>query len=400
MELGSRSRAALQYVLMFGGLGVSLPYAGLWMRAQGLSGAEIGVLLAAPMLGRLITGPALAVWADGFRYRRTPIALLAVVAGLGYGAAGLSEGFAAWAVCWFIGATGAAAIIPLTDVLTLRLARREGFSFAVPRGFGSAAFVATNIAVGFVLRATGPEAVIVGVILACLGIAVVARRVLPAEPVHDGPPIPGWDRFRGMGRLLKDPVLVTALVAIGAVQAAHAFYYGFSAIVWRGQGIEPHLTGLLWAFAVAAEIGFMWIVDPWRRRRGIGAWPLLALAAAAAVLRWGLMAAAPPLWILWPLQALHALSFAASYLAGIELIERLAPRDSQTAAQTLSSTLSAGVLIGLATLASGPLYDAYGAGGYLAMAGLAGLGLIAVMALKPMLVARARFEATGPYGRP
>ena len=31
---------------------------------------------------------------------------------------------------------------------------------------------------------------------------------------------------------------------------------------------------------------------------------------------------------------------------------------------------------------------------------LAGLGLIAVMALKPMLVARARFEATGPYGRP
>jgi PPP family 3-phenylpropionic acid transporter len=112
------------------------------------------------------------------------------------------------------------------------------------------------------------------------------------------------------------------------------------------------------------------------------------------------MAAAPPLWILWPLQALHALSFAASYLAGIELIERLAPRDSQTAAQTLSSTLSAGVLIGLATLASGPLYDAYGAGGYLAMAGLAGLGLIAVMALKPMLVARARFEATGPYGRP
>jgi len=89
MELGSRSRAALQYVLMFGGLGVSLPYAGLWMRAQGLSGAEIGVLLAAPMLGRLITGPALAVWADGFRYRRTPIALLAVVAGLGYGAAGL-----------------------------------------------------------------------------------------------------------------------------------------------------------------------------------------------------------------------------------------------------------------------------------------------------------------------
>ena len=388
MEFGSRSRAALQYILVFGGTGVSLPYAGLWMRAQGLSGAEIGVLLAAPMLGRLVTGPALAVWADGFRYRRTPIAILGALAALGYGTAGLVEGFAAWAISWFIGATAAAAIIPLTDVLTLRLARREGFAFAVPRGFGSVAFVVANIVVGFILRLTGPEAVIVGVTLVSLGIAAVAWRVLPAEAVNDGPPIAGWNRFRGMGRLLKDPILAAALTAIGAVQAAHAFYYGFSAILWRGQGIEPHLTGMLWAFAVAAEIGFMWIVDPWRRRRRIGPLPMLTLAATAAVMRWGLMAAMPPLWALWPLQALHALSFAASYLAGIDLIERLAPPESQTAAQVLSSTLSAGVLIGMATLASGPLYDAFGAGGYLAMAGLAGLGLIASLALKPMLGGR------------
>ena len=184
---------------------------------------------------------------------------------------------------------------------------------------------------------------------------------------------------------MKDPVLVTALVAIGAVQAAHAFYYGFSAILWREQGIEPHLTGILWAFAVVAEIALMWIIEPWRRRRGVGAWPILMIAATAATVRWLFMAAVPPFWALWPLQALHALSFAASYLAGVELIERLAPRDSQTAAQTLNSTLSAGVLIGVATLASGPLYDTWGAGGYLAMAGLAGLGLVAGLALKPML---------------
>ncbi|WAC58539.1 MFS transporter [Brevundimonas sp. SL130] len=389
MRFGSKWRAASHYALMYGGLGVSLPYAGLWMKAQGLSGAEIGVLLAAPMLGRLVTGPAIAVWADGFQYRRTPIALLAGLAALGYGAAGLVDGFLAWAVCWFVAATGAAAILPLTDVLVLRRSRRDGFAFAVPRGFGSAAFVAANIAMGFVLRTTGTEAVIVVVTLTCVGIGLTAWRVLPLEPVHDGPPLAGWERFRGMGRLLKDPVLVTALAAIGTVQAAHAFYYGFSAIVWREQGIEPHLTGILWAFAVVAEIALMWVFEPWRRRRGIGAWPILMIAAGAAMVRWLLMAAAPPLWALWPLQALHAVSFAANYLAGVELIERLAPRDSQTAAQTLNSTLSAGVLIGVATLASGPLYDAWGAGGYLAMAGLAGLGLIAGLALKPMLGARA-----------
>lgn len=385
MGSSSKRRVGAQYVLMFGGMGVSLPYAGLWMQAQGLSGAEIGVLLAAPMLGRLATGPAIAVWADGFCHRRTPIALLASLAALGYGAAGLAEGFLAWAICWFVAAGAAAAIVPLTDVLALRAARREGFAFAVPRGFGSAAFVCANIAMGYVIRTAGSEAVILVVALIYAGAALTAWRVLPDEPVRDGAPLAGWERFRGMGRLLKDPVLVTALAAIGAVQAAHAFYYGFSAILWRGQGIEAHMTGVLWAFAVVAEIVLMWFVEPWRRRRGVGAWSVLMIAATAATVRWALMAAAPPLWALWPLQALHAVSFAASYLAGVELIERLAPPDSQTAAQTLSSTLSAGVLIGAATLASGPLYDAWGAGGYLAMAGLAALGLVAGLGLKPML---------------
>lgn len=385
MSASARSRVAFQYALMFMGTGVSLPYAGLWMRSQGLSGAEIGVILAAPMLARLVTGPAIAVWADGFRYRRTPIALLAAMSALAYGTAGLVDGFAAWAIAWFIAATGVAAIIPLTDVLNLRLSRKEGFAFATPRGFGSAAFFITNIVVGFIVRAAGAQVVIIGVTLACVGIALAAWRVLPSEPVHDGAPVLGWDRFRGMGQLLKNPVMVTAILAIGLVQAAHGFYYGFSAILWRAQGVGADMTGLLWAFAVVIEIGFMWVIDPWRRRRGIGPWPMLMIASGAAVVRWGIMAASPPLWALWPLQALHALTFAANFLAGVEVIEKLAPRDSQTAAQTLNSMLSAGVLMGLATLASGPLYDAFGAGGYLAMTGMAAVSLLANLLLRPVL---------------
>ena len=91
-------------------------------------------------------------------------------------------------------------------------------------------------------------------------------------------------------------------------------------------------------------------------------------------MRWGLFALEPPLWSLWPLQVLHTLTFAATFLAGVQLVERLSPPDSHTAAQTLSSMLSAGVLIGLATLASGPLFDRLGAGGYWAMAALAAVG--------------------------
>ena len=378
-------RLALQYVLLFGATGVSLPFAGLWMRAQGLSGAEIGTLLAAPMLARVVTGPLLAVWADGFRYRRTPIALLGLAMAAGYGGAGLVQGLAAWAVCWFVGATASAALIPLTDVLTLRLAARHGFSFSLPRGCGSAAFVAANVGMGALLLSAPVDVVILWTALAALGGAAVAAFALPAEPVADGAPAAGLERFRGLGRLLADRLFITAIFAVGAVQAAHAFQYGFSAILWKAQGISEAVTGQLWAFGVVVEIALMWLFEPWRRRAGIGPWSLLMVGSAAAVLRWSAMAFAPPLWLLWPLQALHALTFAATFLAGLQIVERLAPRDSQTAAQTLSSALSAGLLIGLATAASGPLYDRFGAGGYWAMAAMAAAGLVAAVPLRRRL---------------
>lgn len=387
---------ALQYALLFGATGVSLPFAGLWFRSQGLSGAEIGLLLAAPMLARVVTGPLLAVWADGFRARRTPIALLGLATAFGYGLAGLVDEPLVRGIGWFVGATAAATLIPLTDVLGLRLARRDGFTFALPRGFGSVAFVAANVGVGALLVSASPDIVVVWIAGFGIGIAAVAALVLPAEPVVEGAPLLGRERFRGLGRLMGDPFFLTAIFAVGAVQAAHAFHYGFSALVWKTQGISEAVTGQLWAFGVVVEIALMWVFEPWRRRAGVEPWALLATGCAAAVVRWSVMAFAPPLWLLWPLQALHALTFAATYLAGVQIVERLSPRNSQTAAQTLSSVLSAGVLIGAATLLSGPLYDRFGAGGYGAMALLAAAGLFAALALRSRLARRPEFAQGEP----
>ena len=374
-------RMALQYILVFGANGVSLPFIGLWLRARGLDGAEIGVLLAAPMLGRIVTGPAIALWADGFAHRRTAIAFLAVLGTAAYAAMPVVDGFGWWAPLWFVAATCAGALMPLSDVLTMRLAAREGFAFSVPRGFGSAAFVAANVLVGALLVTGSVDLVMVWLIAAGVLLVVWARFGLPAEPVLEGGPAAGLERFRGLHRLLADPVFMAAIVAVGCVQASHAFYYGFSAILWKAAGVPESLTGLLWGASVVVEIAFMWWIDPWRRRVGIGPLLMLGLGAAGGVVRWGLFALEPPLWSLWPLQVLHTFTFAATFLAGVQLVERLSPPDSHTAAQTLSSMLSAGVLIGLATLASGPLFDRFGAGGYWAMAALAAVGGVVALGL-------------------
>jgi PPP family 3-phenylpropionic acid transporter len=170
--------------------------------------------------------------------------------------------------------------------------------------------------------------------------------------------------------------------ACGLIQSAHGFYYGFSTLVWRGQGIPEDVIGLLWAFGVAVEVVFLWSLGPIERR--ISPTAFILLAAAGGVVRWAIMGFAPQGVALWPLQALHTLSFAAAHVGAMRLLYREAPEHSQGMAQTLYAAVSGGVLIGASTLLSGALYDHWGARGYWAMAAIAAAGgLLATLLLAP-----------------
>ena len=94
-------RLGLFYAALFIGSGASSPNAGVWFRSHGLSGAAIGLILAAPALGRAFTGPVVALWADGFRLRRTPMVWIGLGVAVGYLGLAVSRGFWAWAALWF-----------------------------------------------------------------------------------------------------------------------------------------------------------------------------------------------------------------------------------------------------------------------------------------------------------
>lgn len=377
----------LFYCSIFIGTGVSLPYMPVWFKAHGLSGAQIGLILSGPMLARIVITPLLAVWADGFAIRRTPMLLFGLAAGVCYGLIGLVSGFGWWLVFWLLASSFLSTTVPLADVLTLRRARKDGFNYGLTRGIGSIAFVLANIGMGAVLARTGPQVIIVWICGAGLLCGVAARVLLPPDPVHEGGERPGRrDRWRGVGDLLRNRPFLLAVVSSSLIQATHAFYYAFSTLLWKAQGLSATTIGLLWATGVAAEIGFMWFLEPWRKR--VGAEALVMIGGLAALVRWTAFAFAPPLWLLFPLQTLHALSFAAVFMGSLQLIERNAPPHTASAAQTISSAVSGGLFIGMATLASGPLFDAVGARGYLGMSLLALLGLLGAWRLS-----RARHRA-------
>jgi PPP family 3-phenylpropionic acid transporter len=373
------SRLGLYYAAIFVGTGAAGPYMPLWFASHGLSGAEIGVILSAPMLARAVTAPAIAIWADGFRLRRTPLVLMATTVAVAYALLAAPFGFWWQLAVWFCAASIFASLSPLTDVMALARARTQGFNYGLPRGVGSAAFIVANVVVGALLTKHVPDLVLAWLIAAALLAALGARTLLPPDVVRHGP-APGLaERFKGVSDLLRDPLFMTAVGSAGLIQSAHAFYYAFSALAWREQGISEATTGWLWGMGVAVEILFLWFMEPWRR--AIGPRRLLVLAGAVAVVRWTALAFDPPFWALLPLQALHALTFAATFLAALQLTERLSNQANATAAQAINSALSGGVLAGLATIASGWLYDHVGAAGYLAMAAMSLAGLAGAVRL-------------------
>lgn len=362
-----------------------MPFMPLWFRARGFSPFQLGMLIAAPYFGRSLLGPLLAIWADRFHLRRTPIALLAAGGCLASLPLLFLHGFWGNLVAFCAGSVMLNSVGPLGDVIALREARNKGFAFGWPRGAGTVAYLLANLVVGFVVVRAGPVWVVIWIASAASIMALTAMFMLPATSVERVSRASHPKLFQSAAEPLRQPMFTLAIVAAGCIQASHGFFYSFSTILWQQQGLGAW-AGLLWACAGLSEVLFLWFLTSLRER--MGAERLLLLSGTVAVVRWAGMSFAPPLAVVFVLQTLHALTYAASYLASLQLVERWCPAHAMSSGLLLNAALSSGVLIGLVTLISGALFSGLGAHAYLAMSALALVGT----ALAGLLAIRTRMR--------
>jgi MFS transporter, PPP family, 3-phenylpropionic acid transporter len=382
------ARVTLVMSFLFGTSGMILVFLPRWLEVErALSGAEIGAVLSLAQFARILTGPAIAFWADGAADRRVPLRLVAGAALSAYAAFFfLAHGFLALLIIGFIALSLTQALTPLIEAAILRATAQGKLSYGVARGIGSVAFIVANIAGGAMVARFGIGAVIVWVLLGLFG--VFASSLFALRPDLPSAQMRGRDRLSAVSALLRSRRFVLLLISCGLIQSAHAFYYGFSTIVWRAQGIPADVVGLLWAFGVVVEVALLLSLSAIERR--VSPEALILAAACGAALRWAAMGFAPDGPALWFLQALHALSFAAAHVGAMRIIYRETPESAAGMAQTLYSSLSSGLLLGAATLLSGWLYDWGGVRGYWAMALIAIVGGVAALFLLTPKPARVR----------
>ena len=363
-------KLGLFYAAYFFFGGIQLPFFPLWLEARGLDSQTIGFVIAVPMVVRIIATPLITHQADRRRALKAAIVLASIVATLAMTVVGLVQGAVAIFLVFAVAAMAFSPVLPLTDAYALSGLGARGRAYGPVRLWGSAAFVAGNVAAGLMLERFAPGGLI-WLIVAALVLSVIAAVAL--DPVDAGAkPATAGTASHSAKSLLSNPTFIAVALASAAIQSSHALYYGFSTVQWRAAGFDGTLIGVLWGIGVIAEIALFALSGRLPAPHRPAAW--MAIGGAGAILRWTAMAFDPPVALLVPLQILHAASFAATHLGLMGFMARAVPREFGATAQGFVATLS-GVVNATATLASGFVYAAMGGSAYLLMSALALIGV-------------------------
>ncbi len=391
------------YIAIFLAVGTHMPYWPVWLSAQGMDAGAVASLITVGLMMRLVSGPVIGALVDRVGERRRPMIGLAVMALLCFASFTLADGYYGLLIVTILTMTFMPAMMPLIETLAVSTARRQGFDYGRIRLWGSLSFIVANLAGGVMLAQWGAHAIL-PTILFGLGLTIAAALMLPKDPGTDRSLQRGVKKTGvGVQRTVGDdagPVPVSmpepkrkgSLRVIAAsprfwlfagsaalIQSSHALYYALGSIHFQAQGIDGELIGMLWAVGVIAEVLLFTVSS-----RMVGLFTpmgLLLIGGGAGGLRWGVMAFDPGLGILFVAQTLHALTFAATHLGTIHMIDRAVPEAYAVTAQSTFFTLSGGIGLGLVTILAGQLYEAHGGAAYGAMAATAALGAAGILTL-------------------
>jgi PPP family 3-phenylpropionic acid transporter len=368
-EIGFAARLAALYAAMFVGVGMQLPFFPLWLKAKGLDAGMIGLVLAAPLVARMLAIPLVSRQADRRDALRGAIMLASAGSVAGYVLVGLAGGPAAILLAYAVASLAFTPVMPLAETYALRGLAARGRAYGPVRLWGSAAFILGSMTAGFAADLIPARDLIWLIAAASLLTAGAALGLAPldAMPAASAAPAP-------RGSLLRDRPFIAVLVAASLIQSSHAVYYGFSTLQWRAAGLDGSAIAGLWALGVVAEIVLFALQG--RLPPYITAAVLLVAGGLGAVLRWTAMALDPPAAWLPALQLLHALSFGATHLGALGFVARNAPPGLGATAQGYLA-LALGTTMAAMTALSGGLYGAFGARAYAAMALVAIAGSVA-----------------------
>lgn len=361
------------YISAFAAVGAVLPYIPVYFQSLGLTLDAIGYVAAVAALCGLIAAPTWGVMADqaiGARGTLVSAALLAGIAAIGVAAAPAAT---IAVLAWILYQVAFAGVSPVLDAFALDQVGAQQHRYARFRMWGSASFVVSVVAVGFIIQQSGLSQMFV-VLLGCLVACVLLALLVPGDArAH----VTG--RLTGLRTVLGTRPLMVFVVAVLIVWSASSMINGFFSIYLTALGAPAGLIGSAWALGAVVEVPVMLAFPALAVRFGVSR--LVVFGAVCLLLRALVVIVAMDPLVVVATMALHGLGYALLLVGGVTYVASKAPLGTAATAQGVL----AGVVFGLSS-AIGPGVAGVIAGAtsiqtmfvYAAAAGVAGVTAVAI----------------------
>ncbi|KQV81672.1 MFS transporter [Rhizobium sp. Root1220] len=368
-----RLLSALSYCAPLLVNGVALPFFPVWLALHKFNDQEIGIILAVPMVVRVLVAPIVAMYADRMKERADVLVFSGGLSLLTAIALYWTTTFWPVLIVYTIQGATFSPYVPVVESIVISGVRRWGLDYGGMRVWGSIAFIVSTLVGGQLIGHWGGEMVLPVMVFAfvtTIVMAIYCPRIGPTR--RHGTPV---DIPAATGSSLRQPHLLVLLVGVAIQQSSHAVLYTFASIYWRDLGFSGSEIAVLWSAGVAAEVSVFFLSK--RLNRWFSPWTLIRLGAAACVCRWLLF---PMHWGFagfFLLQCFHAFTYAFVHTGVQRRIVETVQATQESSAQGAYFFYN-GMFLGLMTIASGYLYAVLGLASYYVMAlvALVGLGLV------------------------
>lgn len=357
-------RLSAFYLFYFALLGVLVPYWSLYLRDDGFSAAEIGLLMAVPQITK-IGAPNLWGWlADTTGQRLRIIRTGNLLAAIIFTGVFFADGFwwmllvlAGFSFFWN-------AVLAQFEVLTLSALGRHSDRYSQIRVWGSVGFVLAVLVLGSALD-RAPVSVVPWVLLGLLWAIWLCTLTLPEQQQTHQRPASG-----GLLALLRRREVLIFFVCAFLMQMSHGPYYTFYTIYLVDMGISRSVAGQLWAFGVVAEVAVFLLMHRLLERHSLAL--IIQVSLLLAALRWVIIATqADSMSMLVLAQVLHAASFGSFHAASMAWLHRTFRGGHAGQGQALYSSLGFGAGWAVGATLSGLFWDRLGGTSFLLAAGVA-----------------------------
>ncbi len=369
-------RIAGFYFFYYAFIGMFAPYWSLYLSSLQFSAIEIGILMSMQPVMRMIAPNVWGWLADHTGKRLLVVQVAATMSALFYLGVFFTTSFWGLLAVLVLMNFFWSASMPLVEATTLSYLGKHTAHYGRIRSWGSIGFIVAVVGLGYAFDYIAIGWLLWAGLVCEIGILIFSRQIPKTEVLAH------HTDSQSIKQIVMQPRVLALFAACFLMSVAHGPYYTFYSIYLVEHGYAKSAVGGLWALGVVCEIGVFFLMPQLVKRFGFVR--ILGFSFAAAVLRFLLIGwTVDFLYLILLAQVLHAATFGAYHAASVGMVHEFFQGRHQSKGQALfgSFTYGAGGMLG--GLASGPIWQHFGASVlYTCSAVMALLGLALVYRLR------------------